>query len=182
MFAFEEAIGFMFSPTVLDKDGVSAACHLATLGAYLRASNKTFISLLLELYGKYGYHFTSNSYFLCYEPPVVTKIFERIRNFDNKKDTVMFDGNLKVRLRLNSVSFQYPKHILNGKYPIASVRDLTTGIDTAQPDGQALLPSSKSSHMITFSFENGAVITLRTSGTEPKIKYYAEMCARPDEK
>lgn len=35
--------------------------------------------------------------------------------------------------------------------------------------------------MITFSFENGAVITLRTSGTEPKVKYYAEMCASPQE-
>lgn len=33
--------------------------------------------------------------------------------------------------------------------------------------------------MITFTFENGLVITLRTSGTEPKIKYYAEMCAQP---
>lgn len=36
--------------------------------------------------------------------------------------------------------------------------------------------------MVTFTFENGAVITLRTSGTEPKIKYYAEMCANPKEK
>lgn len=35
--------------------------------------------------------------------------------------------------------------------------------------------------MITFSFENGAVTTLRTSGTEPKVKYYAEMCASPQE-
>lgn len=35
--------------------------------------------------------------------------------------------------------------------------------------------------MITFSFSNGVVLTLRTSGTEPKIKYYAEMCAKPDE-
>lgn len=35
--------------------------------------------------------------------------------------------------------------------------------------------------MITFSFKNGAVITLRTSGTEPKVKYYAEMCASPQE-
>lgn len=78
--------------------------------------------------------------------------------------------------------FQYPKSVKNGKFPIASVRDLTTGIDTSQPDGQTLLPSSKSSEMITFSFENGAVITLRTSGTEPKIKYYAEMCAKPEEK
>lgn len=77
---------------------------------------------------------------------------------------------------------QYPAHVLKGKYPIATVRDLTTGIDTCQKDGKSLLPSSKSSQMVTFTFENGAVITLRTSGTEPKIKYYAEMCANPKEK
>ena len=41
-----------------------------------------------------------------------------------------------------------------------------------------LLPVSKSSQMITFTFENGCVATLRTSGTEPKIKYYTEH--RPD--
>lgn len=71
---------------------------------------------------------------------------------------------------------------MNGAYTITSIRDLTTGRDTAQPDGLARLPSSKSSQMITFSFDNGAVVTLRTSGTEPKIKYYAEMCAKPGEK
>lgn len=69
-----------------------------------------------------------------------------------------------------------------GKYPILFVRDLTTGIDTYQRDGKSLLPASKSCQMITFTFENGAVITLRTSGTEPKIKYYAEICANPQEK
>ena len=36
-------------------------------------------------------------------------------------------------------------------------------------------PSSKSSHMITFYFENGCVMTIRTSGTEPKIKWYTEI-------
>jgi len=34
--------------------------------------------------------------------------------------------------------------------------------------------------MITFTFDIGVVVTLRTSGTEPKIKYYAEMCAGPE--
>lgn len=33
--------------------------------------------------------------------------------------------------------------------------------------------------MITFTLENGVVATLRTSGTEPKIKYYTEFCAAP---
>lgn len=36
-----------------------------------------------------------------------------------------------------------------------------------------------SSHMITFTLQNGIVATLRTSGTEPKIKYYTEYCAAP---
>lgn len=62
------------------------------------------------------------------------------------------------------------------------MRDLTTGVDTSQPDNLATLPTSKSSQMITFSFENGVVVTLRTSGTEPKIKYYSEMCGKPEEK
>ena len=34
--------------------------------------------------------------------------------------------------------------------------------------------------MITFYFENGSVLTMRTSGTEPKIKYYTEFCAPPE--
>ena len=29
--------------------------------------------------------------------------------------------------------------------------------------------------MITFYFENGCVCTIRTSGTEPKIKWYSEI-------
>jgi phosphoglucomutase/phosphopentomutase len=29
--------------------------------------------------------------------------------------------------------------------------------------------------MLTFKLENGCVITLRTSGTEPKIKWHSEM-------
>lgn len=33
--------------------------------------------------------------------------------------------------------------------------------------------------MITFTFANGGVATIRTSGTEPKIKYYSELCAPP---
>ena len=36
--------------------------------------------------------------------------------------------------------------------------------------------------MITFYFKNGATITLRTSGTEPKIKFYLEMVADSREK
>lgn len=169
LFAFEEAIGFMFSPTVLDKDGVSAACHLATMACYLRAtSNQSLADKLNELYDIYGFHCTIASYHFCYDPPVIERIFKRIRNLA-PGDDIPKDAS-------------YPQTIANGRFKIADVRDLTTGYDSAQPDGVAVLPTSSSSQMITFSFENGAVITLRTSGTEPKIKYYAEMCAQPGQR
>uniref|UniRef100_A0A8C0WBU0 Alpha-D-phosphohexomutase alpha/beta/alpha domain-containing protein n=1 Tax=Castor canadensis TaxID=51338 RepID=A0A8C0WBU0_CASCN len=72
---------------------------------------------------------------------------------------------------------EYPKFC--GKFAILHIRDVTTGYDSSQPNKQSVLPVSKSSQMITFTFQNGCVATLRTSGTEPKIKYYAEMCASP---
>jgi phosphomannomutase len=164
LFAFEEAIGFMFSPAVLDKDGVSASLHLATLASYLK--QKEGLSLcekLDELFKTYGYHYSITSYYLCYDPEKIVRIFERIRNWEGKIG-------------------QYPPFVLKGKYKIASIRDLTTGIDTSQLDGKSTLPSSKSSQMITFTLDNDTIITLRTSGTEPKIKYYAEYCAKPEER
>lgn len=74
---------------------------------------------------------------------------------------------------------QYPKSLLNGLYPVKGVRDLTTGFDSRRPDLKAQLPTSSSSQMITFYFENGLEATIRTSGTEPKIKYYTELRAPP---
>ena len=35
--------------------------------------------------------------------------------------------------------------------------------------------------MLTFTLDNGVVGTLRTSGTEPKLKYYVEYCGDPAE-
>lgn len=152
IFAFEEAIGFMCCTKVLDKDGVSAGSIIAEMAAKLATEDKTLTAKLDELYHRYGYHFCSNSYFLCYNPATTQAIFERIRTMENGS---------------------YPSQI--GGVKITGIRDLTTGYDSNQADNKAVLPTSKSSHMITFSFENGCVATLRTSGTEPKIKYYSEI-------
>nr|XP_020010831.1 glucose 1,6-bisphosphate synthase [Castor canadensis] len=155
LFAFEESIGFLCGTSVLDKDGVSAAVVIAEMASYLETSNVTLKEQLSKVYEKYGYHMSKTSYFLCYDPPTIKNIFERLRNFESPKE--------------------YPKFC--GKFAILHIRDVTTGYDSSQPNKQSVLPVSKNSQMITFTFQNGCVATLRTSGTEPKIKYYAEMCA-----
>uniref|UniRef100_A0A8C5QYS0 Phosphoglucomutase 2 n=1 Tax=Leptobrachium leishanense TaxID=445787 RepID=A0A8C5QYS0_9ANUR len=157
LFAFEEAIGYMCCPFVLDKDGVSAAVIAAEMASYLATKDVTLTQQLSSIFNKYGYHISKNSYFICYDQETIKSLFEALRNYDGQNT--------------------YPK--LCGKFQVTGVRDLTTGYDNNQTDNKAILPTSKSSQMITFTFANGGVATMRTSGTEPKIKYYTELCAAP---
>ncbi|XP_028401689.1 glucose 1,6-bisphosphate synthase-like [Dendronephthya gigantea] len=158
LFSFEEAIGFMCGTNVLDKDGISACVVLAELACYLAQNGITLTQQLEYIFNKYGIHVTCNGYYLCYDVNMITKIFNDIRTVNNG---------------------EYPKTC--GEYKIIGIRDLTTGYDSMQPDNKAILPVSSSSQMITFYFDNGCTATLRTSGTEPKIKYYSELIAKPNQ-
>ncbi|CAG9760995.1 unnamed protein product [Ceutorhynchus assimilis] len=162
IFCFEEAIGFMCNSKIVDKDGISALAQFTCLANFVYGNNQQLSDKLDEIYNTYGLHLTWNSYYFCYQPATINEIFERIRNYRGAKT--------------------YPTGILNDKYKIVSIRDLTTGYDNSQPDNKAILPVSSSSQMITFVFDNGLHITLRTSGTEPKIKYYSELCMTPEVK
>lgn len=149
LYAFEEAIGFMVGDVCRDKDGVRAAAVFAEMAVELYSQRSTVVRTLHSLYEKYGYYATNNRYFFCYDPALMETIFGRIRN-----------------------NGQYSEAC--GPYKIKNIRDLTTGYDSSRPDKKAILPTSSSTHMITFFFENGCVATLRGSGTEPKLKYYIE--------
>jgi hypothetical protein len=89
-------------------------------------------------------------YYFCHDPKLMNQIFSEIRN----------DG-----LYISTC----------GDHKVQYVRDLTTGFDNSQPHSRAVLPVSSTTHMITFTFENGCVATFRDSGTEPKLKYYIEV-------
>lgn len=157
LFAFEESIGFLCGSMVPDKDGVSAAVVVAEMATYLNNKNLTLHQQLNNIYEIYGYHLSKTSYVICNDPPTVKRIFSRLRNFEGE--------------------CTYPKFC--GGYSITHVRDVTTGYDSSHPDKRCVLPVTKSSQMVTFTLQNGVVATLRTSGTEPKIKYYTEFCASP---
>lgn len=150
VFAFEEAIGFMCDPSLVkDKDGISASILVAQMAVYLDEclNGRTLTDQLCHIYKEYGFHTSNNSYFLCYEKATIDAIFSHI-------------------------SSPYPTTI--GPYNVTRIRDLNKCFDSSKQDHKPDLPCSSSSYMVTFYLDNGIVLTIRTSGTEPKIKYYAE--------
>ncbi|KAI9318255.1 hypothetical protein BX666DRAFT_1936551 [Dichotomocladium elegans] len=158
VFAFEEAIGFTVGDIVKDKDGVSALAVFSEWAVQLQKRNMTVFQFLESLYAKYGYFVSDNSYFICDDKKVIGDIFKRIRNFDAQP---------------SENEYSYPATI--GGHKVIGVRDLTVGYDSTTEDHKPTLPVSSSSEMITFRLDNNTVFTIRTSGTEPKIKYYSEL-------
>ncbi|KAH9857791.1 phosphoglucomutase first 3 domain-containing protein [Lenzites betulinus] len=162
-FGYEEAIGYMFGSQLHDKDGVAASVMFAELAVTLQKVGKTVSTHLKELYERYGYFQTSNSYFVCTEPRTIDTIFARLRNYDGASAA----GGTP----------HYPTTLAG--LAVTRVRDLTVGYDSGNaPSYKPELPLS-SGHMLQFRAESAAdgtriTLTTRTSGTEPKIKYYLE--------
>ncbi|CAI8037950.1 Phosphoglucomutase-2 [Geodia barretti] len=158
LFAFEEAIGYMCGCRVLDKDGISAAAVMAEFAGWLAGQGKNFRQQLDELYARYGRFESEVSYFVCHSQDTFTQLFNGIRSRD--------DGN-------------YPKTC--GPYVVDSIIDLTVGYDSSSspPDFKPFLPVDPNSQLIKFILDDMTCeCTLRTSGTEPKIKYYIEISSK----
>lgn len=164
LFAFEQPIGFMFSTSVPDKDGISATCQLATMASYLRSTRKmTLIEKLREIYDTYGYHATICANLSYKDDKQLDQIFERLSSFDE------------------GIPETYPQCILNGNYEVSTVRDLDHGVDTTFPDRNPRLPPI-STHCMTFVFDNAMTITFRESTNDRVLRYYAELFGLPEDK
>merc|ERR1712166_73069 len=156
VFAFEEAIGFACGDLISDKDGVSAAAVFAEMGTAQYNAGSTVQQHLQALSTKYGEFVCHNGYFFCHDPQVAKSIV----------------GSW------SSAPGKYLETIAG--YSVTAVRDLGPGAyDSTTPDKRPTLPTSASCPMVTFTFENGTVATFRTSGTEPKFKFYIEMAGKP---
>jgi phosphoglucomutase len=148
IFSYEEAIGFTIGDIVKDKDGVSALAFFSEWAVQLYKRGVTAYNYLQELYKKYGYFVSENSYFICDDKKKISKIFDRIRYGDEKEQD---ESGYKLR---------YPETI--GGHKVTGVRDLTVGYDNSTVDHAPTLPVSASSEMITFRLENNTVFTIRT--------------------
>ncbi|XP_063618504.1 phosphopentomutase [Cydia splendana] len=167
LFAFEEAIGYMCSPRVPDKDGVSAAVHVASLASHLYSSGSSLGEQLQALYREYGYHVCLNGYFICHDQAAIHDIFARIRNYHGPA--------------------KYPQKV--GSCEIVSVNDFAAGVKVPEEStdnrhlhvlGTGLDQDYTSGEMVILQCSNGLGVIVRTSGTEPKLKYYTELVCKAD--
>ena len=149
LFGYEEALGYMMPDIVLDKDGISAACIFLEACSHWK---RLPYAVLQDLYNKYGYFATANTYWKSPSLELTQQTFEEIRA-DPKAILRFFDGFTEFR-----------------------VRDAVAGTDTGNADGVSSLPVVADNLMITVwlssrpELEVGVRLTIRASGTEPKIK------------
>lgn len=160
LFAYEEAIGYMTCAEILDKDGILAAIQVAQCAAYLASQRQLTLSQHLDqLHLTYGYHYSLNSYFLCSDTKLISRIFESLQT-------------------QYPSSFGGPSKNDTDLFQVERVRDLNgNGYDSSEADKRPRLACSASSYMVTFWVDQDIRLSIRTSGTEPKIKYYSEIVA-----
>ncbi len=154
VFGYEEALGYSVSPAVHDKDGISAALLAAEMASGLAAAGKGLLDLLDEIDGRAGAALTRQVTLPL--PP------------DEARDVV---HGLIERLRRGATAF--------GGLRIRRLADFEHGerIDVASGRSERIeLPSSP---VVQLELEDARRITLRPSGTEPKLKIYLEACEPP---
>lgn len=147
LFAYEEALGYMIPDVVHDKDGILAAITFL----YACAQWGSPWVMLQNLYQRYAYFETVNTYWRSADIATTLKIFAKIRSQDEP----------------------FPASV--GDRKVVRWRDLTVAFDSATVDHVPVLPSSEDNQMITCwlgrtADDQGVRFTIRASGTEPKIK------------
>ncbi|KAK2747909.1 Phosphoglucomutase-3 [Myotisia sp. PD_48] len=155
-FAYEEALGYMFTEVCYDKDGMAAAMLFLAAQAQWAEQGVSPHLRLQQLYQIYGFHETLNTYFVSPDTATTDALFKQIR--DNTDPNVA-----KI-----------------GLYPITRWRDATNGYDSGTDDKKSSLPVDPTSQMLTVWAHPGVRFTLRGSGTEPKVKIYIESCSDSD--
>jgi phosphomannomutase len=162
IFCYEEAIGFCCGNVIFDKDGITACAVLAELALHVYGEKRQMLTEHMQsLYDTYGEFLSHNGYFFLprdRDPAIIsTAIFSHITN-----------------------QGRYDRKTVGSSYEIESIRDLGhPGYDSTTSDKKPTLPTSKSSPMLTLRFTNGCVAQFRSSGTEPKFKYYVELRGKP---
>ena len=147
----EESYGFLAEDFVRDKDAVSACCLIAEVAAWAKDNGKSLYQLLLDIYVEYGFskEFTVN----------VVKPGK--------------SGAEEIKAMMENFRANPPKE-LGGSKVILS-KDYKTLKQTDAEGKVTDLDMPETSNVLQYFTEDGSKVSVRPSGTEPKIKFYMEV-------
>jgi len=157
VFGFEESYGYLAGTFVRDKDGVVAAMLAADMCAYYKHIGKSVLEGLEDIYKTYGYFNEIQRAVVLEGKEGVEKIVRIMQTF-REKGFPEIDG-LTVATKID-----YREQKIHN-------------VKTEQTESTGL----RNSNVLKYTYDDGSWITLRPSGTEPKIKVYISACAATNE-
>ena len=147
----EESYGFLAEDFVRDKDAVSACSLLAEICAWAKDQGKTLYDVVMDIYLEYGFskEFTIN----------VVKPGK--------------SGADEIKQMMTDFRNNPPKELGGSK--VVTWKDYQT-LEQRDANGNvSKLEMPETSNVLQWFCEDGTKISVRPSGTEPKIKFYIEV-------
>ena len=147
----EESYGFLAEDFVRDKDAVSACSLLAEICAYAKDHGKTLYDILMDIYLEYGY---SKEFTINVERPGKS-------------------GADEIQQMMKDFRSNPPKDL--GGSVIEITKDYQS-LELTKADGsKEKLDMPETSNVLQWFCTDGTKVSVRPSGTEPKIKFYLEV-------
>lgn len=144
----EESYGFLAGDFVRDKDAVSACSLAAEAAAWAKTQGMTLYDLLKQMYVEYG----------LFREQMVSVV---------RKGK---EGAEEIRRMMSDFRAQPPRSI--GGSPVVTIRDYQSSLSTDLKTGETTPIEIEKSNVLQFLTEDNTIVSVRPSGTEPKIKFY----------
>lgn len=147
----EESYGFLAEDFVRDKDAVSACSLLAEICAWAKDRGKTLFDVLMDIYVEYGFKL-------------------------NKTINVVKPGKSgadEIKAMMDNFRANPPSEIAGS--PVVKVKDFKTLKETDGNGNSTELQMPEPSNVLQWFTADGTKVSVRPSGTEPKIKFYIEV-------
>ncbi len=144
----EESYGYLVGDFVRDKDAVSSCAMIAETAAWAKDNGKSMLDLLIEIYLEFGFY--------------KEKLISVVRKGKAGAEEIQ---QMMADFRSN------PPKSMDGSRLI-TVKDYSTSIEKNLLTGEEKVIDLPKSNVLQFFTEDGSKVSVRPSGTEPKIKFY----------
>lgn len=148
----EESYGFLPESFVRDKDAVSSCAMMAEITAWAKDNGKTLYELLQDIYLEYGYGKEKGISIVRKGKSGAEEIAQIMTNFRVNPPKEIAGSNVKIIKDYETLRM---KNVISGE--------------------ESDLDFPAKSNVLQYFTEDGTKISVRPSGTEPKIKFYIEV-------